>query len=95
MDLVVTVKEVKGHCPVHKVSDSFTLKAGYQLVSEIPVCMHALASLMPYYNALRVSEPAQWGLEGRDDKTKAYIQCPDPAAHTNGGTVTFEITRVE
>ncbi len=50
---------------------------------------------MPYYNALRVSEPEQWGLEGRDDKTKAYIQCPDPAAHTNGGTVTFEITKVE
>ncbi len=95
MDLVVTVKEIKGHCPAHKLGDFFTLKAGYQLVSEIPVCMHALASLMPYYNALRVSEPAQWGLDGKDDKTKAYIQCPDPAAHTGGGTVTFEITRVE
>ncbi|MBA7645652.1 hypothetical protein ES703_53410 [subsurface metagenome] len=95
MDLVITAKEIKGHCPVHKLGDSFTLKAGYQLVSEIPVCMHALASLMPYYNALRVSGPAQWGLEGKDDKTKAYIQCPDPVEFTNGGTVTFEITRVE
>ncbi len=93
MDLVVTVKEIKGHCPTYKLGDSFTLKAGYQLVSDIPVCMHALAALMPYYNALRVSEPAQWGLEGKDDKTKAYIQCPDPAEHTNGGTVTFEITK--
>ena len=45
MDLLVTVKEVKGHCPVHKVGDSFTLKACYQLVSEIPVCMHGLASV--------------------------------------------------
>ena len=93
MDLVVTVKEIKGHCPTYKLGDSFTLKAGYQLVSDIPVCMHALAALMPYYNALRVSEPAQWGLEGKDDKTKAYIHCPDPAEHTNGGTVTFEITK--
>ena len=83
MDLVVTVKEIKGHCPTYKLGDSFTLKAGYQLVSDIPVCMHAL----------RVSEPAQWGLEGKDDKTKAYIHCPDPAEHTNGGTVTFEITK--
>jgi len=94
MDLIIMVKEVKGHCPTYKVGDSFTLKAGYQLVSDIPVCMHALASLLPYYNALRVSEPAQCGLEGKDDKTKAYIQCPDPVAYTGGGTAIFEITKV-
>jgi len=94
MDLVVAVKEVKGHCPVHKVGDSFRLMACYQLVSDIPVCMHALASLMPWYNALRVSEPADWGLDGRRDKTKAYIQCPDACEHTGGGTVVFEISKV-
>ena len=94
MDIVVTVKEIKGRCPTYKkVGDSFVLKAGYQLVSDIPVCMHALASLMPYYNALRVSEPDNWGLEGKEDKTKAYIQCPDPFECTNGGTVIFEISK--
>jgi uncharacterized repeat protein (TIGR04076 family) len=56
--------------------------------------MHALASLLPYYNALRVSEPEEWGLEGKDDKTKAYLHCPDSARHTGGGTVIFEITKV-
>ena len=95
MEIVVTVKEIRGHCPTYKVGDSFTLKAGYQLVSDVPVCMHALASLMPYYNALRVSEPEKWGLEGKDDKTKAYIQCPDAVSHTAGGTVTFEISKSE
>jgi uncharacterized repeat protein (TIGR04076 family) len=95
MDILVTAKEIKGHCPTYRVGDSFILKAGYQLASEIPVCMHALASLMPYYNALRISEPAQWGLDGREDKTKAYIQCPDPMEHTGGGTVIFEITKLE
>lgn len=95
MDLVITVKEIKGRCPTYKLGDTFTLKAGYQLVSDIPVCMHALAALMPYYNVLRVSEPAQWGLECREDKTKAYIQCPDPVGYTDGGTVVFEITKVE
>jgi uncharacterized repeat protein (TIGR04076 family) len=95
MDLVVTVKQIKGHCPTFKAGDSFTLKACYQLVSDIPVCMHALSALMPFYNALRVSEPAQWGLDGKEDKSKAYIQCPDPADCTDGGTVIFEISKVK
>jgi len=95
MDIVVTIKEIKGACPTYKVGDSFVLKAGYQLVSDVPVCMHGLAALMPYYNALRVSEPAAWGLAGKADKSKAYVQCPDPSCHTGGGTVIFEISTVE
>jgi uncharacterized repeat protein (TIGR04076 family) len=93
MEIVVKVKEIRGHCPTFKLGDSFVLKAGYQLVSDIPVCMHALAALMPFYNALSVSEPAQWGLDGKEDKSKAYIQCPDPFDCTNGGTVIFEISK--
>ncbi|MFC1636775.1 TIGR04076 family protein [Planctomycetota bacterium] len=93
MDIVVTVKEIRGHCPTYRVGSSFRLKAGYQLVSDTPVCMHALAALMPYYNALRVSEPAQWGLDGKEDASKAYIQCPDPFDCTNGGTAIFEISK--
>ncbi len=93
MDIIVKVKEVKGTCPTFKVGDTFILKAGYQLVSEGPVCMHALSSIMPFYNALLVSEPVQWGLEGKDDKDKAYVQCPDPVDHTGGGTVIFEISK--
>lgn len=95
MDLVVKVKEIRGNCPTYKVGDSFTLKAGYQLVSDIPVCMHGLTALMPYYNALRVSDPAQWGLDGKDDKSAAYIQCPDPCDYTAGGTAIFEIAKVK
>ena len=95
MDIIVKVTEIKGSCPTYKLGDSFTLKAGYQLVSDIPVCMHALASLMPYYNALRVSEPLKWGLEGKENKDKAYIQCPDAVEYTGGGTVTFEISKVD
>ena len=94
MDLKVTVKQIKGHCPTYKLGDTFTLKAGYQLVSDIPVCMHGLAALMPYYNALRVSEPSKWGIEGKDDKSKAYVHCPDPCDTTDGGTVVFEIEKI-
>ena len=93
MDIKVTVKEIRGKCPTYEVGDSFVLKAGYQLVSDGPVCMHGLAALMPYYNALRVSEPSEWGLEGKEDRSKAYIQCPDPYDCTGGGTVIFEISK--
>jgi len=65
MDLLVTAKEIKGHCPTFAEGDAFTLKEGYQLVSKVPVCMHALAALMPFYNALRISKPARWGLAGK------------------------------
>ncbi len=94
MDIIVTVKHIKGTCPTYEIGDTFTLKAGYQLVSDKPVCMHGLAALIPYYNALRVSEPSKWGLEGKEDKNSAYIQCPDAVDSTGGGTVTFEIKKV-
>ena len=94
MDIVVKVKEIKGTCAVYKVGDSFSLKEGYRLVADIPLCMHSLASLLPHYNALRISEPGQWGLAGKDDQTKAYVQCLDPYEHTGGGTAIFEIQRV-
>jgi uncharacterized repeat protein (TIGR04076 family) len=93
MDLIVRVKEIKGHCPVYEVGDTFALESGYRLVTEIPLCMYSLASLLPYYNALRVSKPQEWGLSGKEERTKAYVQCLDPMAYTDGGTVIFEIGR--
>lgn len=94
MDLIVKVVEIKGRCPVYRVGNSFKLEDGYRLISEIPLCMHSLASLMPHYNALGVSAPAAWGLAGKEDASKAYVQCLDPAGHTGGGTAVFEISRV-
>ena len=95
MDLVVRVKEITGSCPVYKAGDTFTLESGFRLVTKIPLCMHSLSSLLPYYNALQVSEPCRWGLDGKDDRTKAYVQCLDPKTFTGGGTVVFEISRVD
>ena len=88
-DLIVHVKEITGNCPVYAVGDSFTIRHGYQLVCDKPVCMNALASLMPYYHALRVTEPGRWGLADRDDPSRAVIQCLDPAAHTGGNSGLF------
>jgi uncharacterized repeat protein (TIGR04076 family) len=93
MDLIVHIKEIRGYCPVYKKGDSFKLVQGYQLVADIPLCMHSLASLMPYYNAIRVSDISGWGLTGKKDGDKMYFQCLDPYCYTGGGTVIFEVTR--
>ena len=95
MDLKIQVKEIRGTCPVYKVGDHFTLKNGYQLVSGIPVCMHALSSLIPHYNAFRFTDPANWGAAGKDRRDSLYFQCLDPYEYTGGGTVIFEVTRVD
>jgi len=93
MDLIVQVTEIQGHCPVYGKGDVFRLLDGWRLVADKPVCMHALASLLPYYNALRFAEPADLGLAGREDPGALYIQCADPCARTGGGTVVFRVTR--
>ena len=91
MDLTVRVKEIHGQCPVYKVGDEFRLKEGYKLESSMPLCMHSLSSIMPFYNALRYAEPSELGL-GRDDGN-AYVQCPDACEYTDGGSVVFQIKK--
>ncbi|MBU0698474.1 MAG: hypothetical protein ABIK98_08330 [Pseudomonadota bacterium] len=71
MHLLVRVAEIKGRCPVYKVGDSFRLEDGYRLVSEIPLCMHSLAALLPHYNALRISEPEGVGLGWKRKQDKS------------------------
>lgn len=91
-DLKLTVKEIKGSCSVYKVGDEFTILEGYRLQAERPICMHSLASIMPYYVALSHGvSPAALGL-GEDT---ARVQCLDPCDYTGGGTVIFEISGEE
>ena len=92
---LVRVAEIKGRCPVYKVSDCFRLEDGYRLVSKIPLCMHSLAALLPHYNGLRISEPTRWGLAGKENKRKAYVQCLDASSYTDGGTAILEISKTD
>jgi len=92
-DLVVMVAEVEGTCPVYRIGGRFVLRKGYKLQSAGPVCMHALASLLPYYVALSKGvRPDELGL-GKGDT--AYVQCLDPCAYTGGGTVAFCVRIME
>ena len=93
MNLIIKVKEIKGNCPVFSQNDMFMLEDGYKLISGIPVCMHALSSIIPFYNALRVSGPDKFGIAGKKDIRVGYVQCPDACSYTDGGTAVFEISR--
>ncbi len=96
MDLIVKVKEIRGRCPVYEAGQSIILREGYILdnARQKQVCMHSLASLMPYYVALSKGvEAKELGLSG-PDTGKAYLQCLDPCHITGGGTVILEISSV-
>jgi uncharacterized repeat protein (TIGR04076 family) len=89
--LVIEVIDVQGDCPVYGVGDRFHIQDGYKLMTEQPMCMHALQSVSPYYAPLsRGIAPADLGLAGPDGA--AYVQCLDPFRYTGGGTVTFKIS---
>jgi uncharacterized repeat protein (TIGR04076 family) len=94
MKLRIKVIEIKGKCPVYHLGDSIVLRQGYILDSKNtdPVCMHALASIFPYYVALSNGVKAKDLGLSRGNSEEAYVQCLDPCEITGGGTVRFEIT---
>ena len=54
-DLRVSIKEIKGTCPVYKKADTFFIRKGYILDAKgQDICMHSLSSLMPFYNSLSI-----------------------------------------
>ena len=95
MDLKVTVKEIKGHCPTYRVGDSFLLKAGYQLVSDNPVCMHGLAASDALLQCLACLRTELRGAsKAKKIRRKPTSTVPTLPTTTGGGTVVFEISKV-
>lgn len=97
-NLIIEVAEIEGYCPVYKVGDKLVLDEGYKvsLSKTNAICMHSLASIMPYYVALSSGvNPKDLGLAklGSSDKS-AFVQCLDPCKYTGGGTVFFKITSI-
>lgn len=93
--LIIEIKEIIGNCPVYKIGDRIVLDDGYKvnLVQTSAICMHSLASIMPYYVALSNGvNPKKLGLGSKETNTNsAFVQCLDPCKYTGGGTVIFEI----
>ena len=96
--LEITVHEIKGKCPVHKVGDKILVDdPKIVLDSSDALCTHALSSLLHYTLILDAGgDPVKLGLTKSEDREYAYIQCVDPGApYTDGGTVIFRITKID
>lgn len=94
LPLRVEVVEIIGNCPIYCEGDYFFIEKGYQLRpgEREALCMHGLASLMPYYVALaRGVKPQEFGLASAWGPG-TYLQCLDPCTYTRGGTVIFRVT---
>ena len=93
MTVRIRVAAVEGRCPVHQVGDEF-LVDGASLVTQGPVCVHALPTLLHYALAIREgADPVGLGL-ARSGRV-ARVACPDPGPPlTDGGCAIFELERV-
>ena len=92
----IVVKEVRGNCAIgYKPGDSFLVEKYYiRKRQEIPICLHALNSmltlLMPFLKGFSAKD---LGIGSEEDT--GYVQCPDPGKpYTCGGTVVFELKRL-
>jgi len=97
-ELLITVKEIYGNCPAYKKGNRIILQNGYKIDTKRTcpyICMHSLASIIPYYNALyhRIA-PSKLGLKEKISN-KAVVRCLDPYEYTGGGSVVFEIEIIE
>jgi len=93
--LVITVKEIRGNCPVFKVGDKIVVDSPKIVVSETDnICIHALGCMLSMIVPLNCGISfKQLGLAKEEDE-KGYVQCLDPGKpYTDGGTVLFEIKR--
>ncbi len=93
--LVVTVKEIRGKCPVFKVGDRIVIE-GPEIATEETdaLCVHAFGSMLSIVIALgRGVSFKELGL-AKEEGNVGYVQCLDPGPpYTPGGTVIFEIRR--
>ena len=92
--LIISVYEIRGKCPVHRVGDRITIEMPMLVLGETDnVCIHALTAMQTILHALaRGYSAKELGVGSSDDE--AYLQCPDPGPpYTQGGTVIFKIKR--
>ncbi len=93
--LIITVKDVKGNCPVFNIGEKIVVESPKIIVDKTDnICVHAfgcmLSMLIPLSRGISFKK---LGLAKEEGET-GYIQCLDPGKpYTEGGTVLFEIRR--
>lgn len=95
--LVITVKEIRGKCPVFKVGDKIIVEEPKIVIGKTDAfCVHAFGSMLSMIIPLsRGASFKELGL-AKEEGEVGYVQCLDPGRpYTSGGTVIFEIRREE
>ncbi|MDG6223244.1 MAG: TIGR04076 family protein [Candidatus Bathyarchaeota archaeon] len=95
--LEITVHEIRGKCPVHKVGDKIIVDdPKIALDNTDALCTHALSTILHYVLILEAgADPVRLGLTKPGDNKNAYLQCVDPGQpYTDGGTVIFKIRKL-
>jgi uncharacterized repeat protein (TIGR04076 family) len=93
--LVISVKEIRGNCPVFNVGDRIVVEPPKIIVEKTDnICVHAfgcmLSMIVPLSRGISFKTLGLTTEEGE----RGYIQCLDPGKpYTDGGTVLFEIRR--
>jgi len=93
--LILTVKEIRGNCPVFEVGERIVIESPRIVVDKTNnLCIHALGCILSMVVPLsRGISFKQLGL-AKEEGEKGYMQCLDPGKpYTDGGTVLFEIKR--
>jgi len=93
--LVLSVKEIRGRCPVHKVGDRIVVDSPKIDTGKTDaLCIHALGSMLSMLVPLaRGASFKDLGLAVQEGNV-GYVQCLDPGPpYTLGRTVIFEIKR--
>ena len=93
--LILTVKEIRGKCPVHKLGDKIVVESPEIVTDKTDaLCIHALGSMLSVLVPLaRGVGFKELGLTVKEGNV-GYIQCLDPGPpYTLGGTVIFEIKK--
>ncbi|MBS7637113.1 TIGR04076 family protein [Candidatus Bathyarchaeota archaeon] len=93
--LIITVKEIKGNCPVFKVGDKIVVESPKIVVGKTDnICIHAFGCM------LSMLAPLSYGISfkklglAKEEGETGFVQCLDPGKpYTEGGTVFFEIRR--
>jgi len=94
--LIITVKKIRGKCPLYKPRDRIVIDEFYVSTKESKdICMHAFGAMLSLASIMvHGFSTKELGLSPKENV--GYLQCPDPGPPcTKGGTVLFEIRRVK
>jgi uncharacterized repeat protein (TIGR04076 family) len=81
--LVITVKEIKGNCPVFSVGDRIAINEPEIIPEKTDaICVHALGSMLSMIIALSRGVSFKEPGLARDEEDVGYLQCLDPGPHT-------------